>query len=71
MDESIPITKLNIYEETKQSLYRLGYTETGNFINKDDIILAKKLSKRQYIDLAIAMAEIKANLTWELYNEAV
>lgn len=69
MYESIPIVELKIKDEIKQSLKNLGYTETGNFIKNDDIILAKNLPKDQYIDLATAIAIIKASIIWEENNK--
>ena len=62
---SKPLTEINIKPDTIEALRKAGFTETGNFIESDDRILAGYLSKEQYIDLAIAIAEIKAGLFWE------
>jgi len=64
------ISKLKIRRETETALHGLGYTETGNFIEADNIILASRLTKLQYTDLATAMAEIKSGIFWdEIYNK--
>lgn len=65
MYKSMLISELKIKEKTKKALHHLGYTETDNFIGADDIILAKILTKCQYIDLAIAIAGIKSSIFWE------
>ena len=64
------ISKLKIRCETKTVLNNLGYTETGHFIEADNLILANRLTKSQYIDLATAIAEIKSGMFWdEIHNQ--
>ncbi len=65
MHKSIPLSELNIQEDTRTALSNLGYTETGNFIDDDDLIFVRSLTRKQFINLAIAIAEIKAGGFWD------
>ena len=64
------INELEISEKTKKFLYKLGYTDIGMFVDKDDFLFANKLPKKNFVELAMAIAKIKAEFFWNCIQEA-
>ena len=58
------LSDLEITSDTVHALHDLGYTDTGNLIDDDNAILAARLTKEQYLDLAVALTKLRASTVW-------
>jgi len=64
--KSILLNNINISSGLLKKLNDLGFTETGNFIDSDDIIFVRYLTKDEFVKLAMEITRYKAAIFYNI-----